>query len=175
MMKQVYLLTGRPGCGKTSLIRQAVAGLEDSAGGFYTEEIRRQGERKGFRLVTLAGEAAVLADVRIDSRYRVGRYGVDIDALERVGVAALKQAIRDCSLVAVDEIGKMELFSSSFKQAVLEAIDSGKRIMGTIMFSPNKWADAIKRRPEVFVAPVTGANRQQVLDGLKHWLEGDNG
>jgi nucleoside-triphosphatase len=176
MMKQVYLLMGRPGSGKTSLVRQAVAGLTDRAGGFYTEEIRRQGERRGFKLVTLAGEEAVLADVRLDSRYRVGKYGVDINALERVGVAALQQAIQGCSLVVVDEIGKMELLSNSFKKTVLEAIDGGKRVLGTIMFSPHRWADAIKRRPEVFVAPVTGANRQQVLAGLQQWLEvSDNG
>jgi nucleoside-triphosphatase len=51
-MKQVYLLTGKPGTGKTSLIKQAVAGMGSKAGGFYTEEIRSEGVRLGFRLVT---------------------------------------------------------------------------------------------------------------------------
>jgi len=51
-MKQVYLLTGKPGTGKTSLIKQAVAGMRGKAGGFYTEEIRSEGVRQGFRLVT---------------------------------------------------------------------------------------------------------------------------
>ncbi len=81
-MKQVCLLTGKPGTGKTSLIKQAVAGMGGKAGGFYTEEIRSGGTRLGFRLVTLDGESAVLAHVNIHSRYRVSKYGVDIDNLD---------------------------------------------------------------------------------------------
>ena len=171
-MKQVYLLTGIPGTGKTNLIKQAVAGMTGKAGGFYTEEIRSQGIRKGFRLVTLDGEEAILAHIKIQSKYQVGKYGVDIDALERVGVAALQKAMQQCQLVVVDEIGRMELLSDSFRKTVLEIIDGGKWLLGTIMFNSNRWADAIKRRPEVFVVPVTGANKQQVLAGLNQWLEG---
>ena len=170
-MKQVYLLTGIPGTGKTNLIKQAVAGMTGKAGGFYTEEIRSQGIRKGFRLVTLDGEEAILAHIKIQSKYQVGKYGVDIDALDRVGVVALQKAIRQCQLVVVDEIGRMELFSDSFRKTVLEIIDSGKWLLGTIMFNSNRWADAIKRRPEVFVVPVTGANNQQALAGLRRWLK----
>jgi len=174
-MKQVYLLTGRPGTGKTSLIKQAVAGMTGKAGGFYTEEIRSHGVRKGFKLVTLDGEEAILAHIKIQSKYQVGKYGVDVDALDRVGVAALQKAIQQCQLVVVDEIGRMELFSNSFRKTVLEIIDSGKWLLGTIMFNSNQWADAIKRRPEVHVVPVTGSNKQQVLAGLKQWLEGLEG
>jgi nucleoside-triphosphatase len=174
-MKQVYLLTGRPGTGKTSLIKQAIAGVKAKAGGFYTEEIRSGGIRKGFKLVTLDGEEAIMAHIKIQSRYQVGKYGVDVDALDRVGVAALQRSIRHCRLVVVDEIGRMELFSDSFRKTVLEIIDSGKRLLGTIMFNSNRWADAIKRSPEVQVIPVTGANRQQVLAGLQQWLGGLEG
>ncbi|MCJ7764086.1 MAG: nucleoside-triphosphatase [Dehalococcoidales bacterium] len=174
-MKQVYLLTGIPGTGKTSLIKQAVAGMKGKAGGFYTEEIRSNGIRKGFKLVTLDGEEAILAHIKIQSKYQVGKYGVDVDALEKVGVAALQKAIRQCQLVVVDEIGRMELFSDSFRKTVLEIIDSGKWLLGTIMFNSNKWADTIKRRPEVFVAPVTGANNQQALARVRQWLEGLEG
>jgi len=85
-MKQVYLLTGRPGVGKTSLIKQVVMQIEGKAGGFYTEEIRSRGVREGFKLVPLDGESVILAHVDIHSPYRVGKYGVDIDGLERIGV-----------------------------------------------------------------------------------------
>ncbi|MFC2025088.1 AAA family ATPase [Chloroflexota bacterium] len=33
-MQQVYLLTGRPGTGKTSLIKQVVAQMKGKTGGF---------------------------------------------------------------------------------------------------------------------------------------------
>jgi len=172
-MKKVYLLTGKPGTGKTSLIKQVVAGLKGKAGGFYTEEIRSQGTRLGFKLVTLDGQEAILAHVNFPSRYRVSKYGVDIDSLDRVGVFALRQAARQYDLVVVDEIGKMELFSADFREAVLEIIGSGKRVLGTIMLVSNPWADAIKRQPQVNLVEVTRTNYNRVLDDLRHWLEED--
>ena len=170
-MKQVYLLTGKPGTGKTSLIKQAVAGIRGKAGGFYTEEIRSGGARLGFKLVTLDGETAILSHVNIHSPYRLSKYGVDIDNLDRVGVSALYKAAEECDLVIIDEIGKMELFSANFREVVLQIIDSGKRVLGTIMLSANPWADAIKRRPQVNLVVVTRANYHQVLEELLCWLK----
>jgi len=170
-MKQVYLLTGRPGTGKTSLIKQVVAKVRGKAGGFYTEEIRSQGIRQGFKLVTLDGQDAILAHIDIDSPHRVSKYGVDIDSLDRVGVSALRQAAEQCDLVVIDEIGKMELFSANFREAVLQIIGSGRRVIGTIMLNSNPWADAIKRQPRVNLITVTKANYQQVLAELLRWLK----
>ncbi|MBA7640035.1 Nucleoside-triphosphatase THEP1 [subsurface metagenome] len=171
-MKQVYLLTGRPGTGKTSLIKQVVAGMRDKAGGFYTEEIRSGGERQGFRLVTLDGQEAILAHINIHSPYRVSRYGVDIDSLDRVGVSALNQAVKEQRLVVIDEIGKMELFSTNFRKAVMQIINSGNKVLGTIMSSPNPWVDAIKHQPQVMLITVTRTNHHRVLEELSLWLRG---
>lgn len=173
-MKRVYLLTGKPGTGKTSLIKQAIAGLKDKAGGFYTEEIRSQGARQGFRLVTLDGYSATLAHVDIHSPYRVSKYGVDINSLDEVGVSALQRAAQQYDLVVIDEIGKMELFSVEFRNSVSEIIDSGKKVLGTIMFHPNPWADAIKRNPQVNLITVTRDNHHQVLEELLRWLKAEN-
>ena len=173
-MKQVYLLTGRPGTGKTRLIKETIAGMGSKAGGFYTEEIRSSGVRQGFKLVTLDGQSAILAHVKIHSPYRVSKYGVDIDSLDRVGVSALRKAAQECDLVVVDEIGKMELFSANFKEAVLEIIGSGKRVLGSIMLNAHPCAEAIKRRPQVDLVPVTGANYHQVSAELRQWLKATN-
>jgi nucleoside-triphosphatase len=170
-MKQVYLLTGRPGTGKSRLIKQAVAGMKSRAGGFYTEEIRVQGAREGFRLVTLDGQSAILAHVNIRGPHRVSKYGVDVDALDRVGVSALRRAAEQCELVVIDEIGKMELFSANFREAVLQVIGGGKRVLGTIMLSSHPWADAIKRQPQVNLVTVTRDNHQHVLGELLQWLK----
>ena len=148
--------------------------MPGKAGGFYTEEIRSQGVRQGFKLVTLDGCIATLAHIDIHSQYKVSKYGVDIDSLDRVGVSALDKAVQQCDLVVIDEIGKMELFSVNFRQAVLQIIDSGKRILGTIMLNSNPWADAIKRQPQVNLVAVTRANYHQVLEELLHWLRGKN-
>ena len=174
-MKRAWLLTGPPGVGKTSVIRQAVTRLE--AGGFYTDEIRESGERQGFRLVTLDGKSAMLARVDLKSPHRVGKYGVDIASLESVGVVALRRAIQEEPVVVIDEIGKMELFSEAFRQVVLEALESGKKVLGTIMLKSHPWADEIKRRPDVNLVWLTRDNRQQVLIQTRSWLRemGDSG
>ncbi|MFQ5886839.1 MAG: nucleoside-triphosphatase, partial [Anaerolineae bacterium] len=42
-MGHAILLAGRPGVGKTTIIKQVVDMLSGEAGGFYTEEIRQGG------------------------------------------------------------------------------------------------------------------------------------
>ena len=148
--------------------------LEIKAGGFYTEEIRNEGIRLGFRLVTLDGQQAILAHTDFSKRYRVGKYGVNIDNLDKVGVPAIQRAAEKSDLIIVDEIGKMELFSSGFRDTVLATINSGKRVLGTIMLDANPWADAIKRQPQVNLVTVTRDNHQQVLNELQRWLETEN-
>jgi len=169
-MASAYLLTGRPGTGKTTLIRQVIAGRDIKAGGFYTEEIRSGGIRQGFRIVTLDGQEAVLSHIDTPGRCRVGKYGVDINNLETIGVTAVLQAIEKSDLIVIDEIGKMELFSDRFREAVLWAISSGKKVLGTIMLKPDPFADDIKRRPDVKVVEVTRNNQGQVLADIKNWL-----
>ncbi len=169
-MKPVYLLTGKPGTGKTSLIRQVTSGPGGEAGGFYTEEIRSQGIRLGFKLVTLDGDETVLAHINFSKRSRVGKYGVDVDSLNRVGVPALRRAAGQSELVVVDEIGKMELLSSEFREAVSQIIGSGKMVLGTIMLQPDPRADAIKRQPQVNLVTLSRNNYPQVLADLRAWL-----
>jgi nucleoside-triphosphatase len=170
-MAHVYLLTGSPGTGKTTVIRQVIAGSEFKAGGFYTEEIRSGGTRQGFRIITLDGQDAVLAHVDSHSRYRVSKYGVDIQNLDSIGVAAINQAIEISDLIVIDEIGKMELFSPHFRQAVLKAIDSGKKVLGTVMLNPHHFADNIKHHPEVKVIQLTRANHDEVLREILDWIK----
>jgi nucleoside-triphosphatase len=169
-VKRALLLTGQPGTGKTALIKEALARTKVKGGGFYTEEIRTGGIRQGFRIVTLGGQEAMLAHVSISSPYQVSKYRVDTDALDRVGVAALRQAFKESDLIVIDEIGKMELLSPLFRKAVTRAIDSGKRVLGTIMLNPHPFTDAIKRHPEVEVLLVTRDNRPQVMKKVLDWL-----
>ncbi|MCK4690591.1 MAG: AAA family ATPase, partial [Desulfuromonadales bacterium] len=55
-LRRHILLTGPPGCGKTTLLKRLADELRMLHPlGFYTEEIRQQGRRQGFRLVGLNG------------------------------------------------------------------------------------------------------------------------
>jgi nucleoside-triphosphatase len=171
-MGRALLLTGRPGVGKTTVIRAVVARLGPLAGGFYTEEIREQGQRTGFRLVTLDGRSGILASVNRSGPYRVGKYRVQLDDLDRVGVAALRRAVAQpqVRVVVVDEIGKMELFSAAFQEAVQAALASPKVVLATIMAGSHPQGDEIKARSETTVLEVTVANRQTLPGQVLAWL-----
>ena len=170
-MANVYLLTGNPGAGKTTLIRQAVARLKVKTGGFYTQEIRVGGIRQGFKITTITGREAILSYVDISSPHRVSKYCVDVDSLDRVGVAAIHHAITECAVIIIDEIGKMELFSPRFREAVLKAMESGKKVLGTIMLNPSPFADQIKKHPQVRLIRVSRANHDQVFTEIMRWLQ----
>jgi len=174
-MGRTLLLTGRPGIGKTTVIKAVVGWLGERAGGFYTEEIREQGRRKGFRLVTLDGQAAVMAhvDLRGKGRPRVSRYGVDVGAIERVGVSALQRAMAEEQILVVDEIGKMELFCKPFKEAVLQAVHGRHATLATATSRPNPWVDSLKAMPQVTTWEVTTGNRDEMAERVLQWIEVD--
>ena len=170
-MANVYLLTGNPGTGKTTIIRQAIAKSKAKAGGFYTEEIRSGGIRQGFKITTLHEQNAILAHVDISSQHKISKYGIDVNNLDKVGVVAIRQAIKEDDLIVIDEIGKMELLSPRFKEAVLQAINSGKKVLGTIMLSPHPFTNEIKRHPGVEVVQLSRAKYEQVLSEVISWLK----
>lgn len=171
-MGKTLLLTGDPGIGKTTIIRQAVEALGERAGGFYTQEITGPGGRKGFRLITLDGQTAVLShkDLRGPKIPQVGRYGVDLAALEQVGVIALRQAAAAGKIVIVDEIGKMELLSPRFRQALLEIILGPAVVLGTIIAKPHPEGDVFKRLAQVTIWEVNYRTRATLADKILAWL-----
>ncbi len=158
------LLTGRPGVGKTTVIMRTLALLErPQASGFYTRELRGPRGRLGFQAVTLDGHRQVLAHVDFRSRQRVGKYGVDVSGFEREIVSQVDPAARpEADLIVVDEIGKMECFSSAFQAAVRRALDSPLPLLGTIARSGGGFIAHVRARPDVELIEVTVANRERL-------------
>jgi nucleoside-triphosphatase len=165
-MGKAILLTGSPGCGKTTLIRRVVASLPGPAGGFYTQEIRERGKRKGFEIITLDGRRGVLAHADIRGPKRVSKYGVDTSALDTLGVDAIQRSVAEGGVVVIDEIGPMELFSDRFRQAVLAALESDATVLGTVAKRSMPFTDRIKSMPGVTVIEVRRDNRESLLSHI---------
>jgi nucleoside-triphosphatase len=157
------LLEGRPGCGKTTLVRRIVAGLREhdvAVAGFTTEEIREAGKRVGFAIETVGGERDTLAHVDLPGPPRVGKYGVDLDALEGLAVPVLRAEAG--TLVVIDELGKMELASQRFGDAVEELFASPADVVATAHVYRHPLTDALKARPDIERLQVTAANRDDL-------------
>jgi nucleoside-triphosphatase len=153
------LLTGRPGIGKTTVVERVVASLPaGSASGFFTRELRERGVRHGFAIETLDGETAVLASTRFRGGPRVGRYRVDVAALDRIGVPTIARRA-GIHLVVVDEIGKMECLSARFREAVRQALDASTSVLATVAESGGGFIAEVRRRPDVTLLVLSPAER----------------
>ena len=126
-------ITGDPGCGKTTLVRRVVERLEGkvSMRGFLTQEIIEAGKRVGFRGETLTGETFPLATRGDEGEFKVGPYTIDLSGLESIGLAAL-EPVDPADLIVLDEVGKMESFSTPFRQHVETLLSGPHAVFGTV-------------------------------------------
>jgi len=139
-MFEAILVTGRPGVGKTTLALNLVEAVRAEGyvvGGMVTKEIRENGVRTGFEILDLlTGSKGLLAHVNVEVGHSVGKYKVDAEGLDGVGVAAITNSLerRDVDLLVVDELGPMEFSSRKFRQVARDALTGIKPFLGTVQF-----------------------------------------
>ena len=165
MMKSI-LITGAPGSGKTTLFKRLLEGLRHHMPvGFYTQEIREGGVRKGFTLNGLDGSSGVLAHVDFGGDFRVGRYGVDVAGFEDF-IGRISFSDPNTELVMIDEIGKMECFSEKFKTLISGILDSEKMLIATVALKGAGLIGAIKQRPDARLLQVTHKNQDTLFSRI---------
>ena len=162
--------TGQAGVGKTTVIRAVASGLVGARlGGFFTQEMRSRGVRRGFELVTFDGRRAVMAHVDHRGSPRVGKYGVDAGVLEITARTSLA-VDRGIDVYLVDEIGKMECLSPGFVVAMRALLDTGRPVVATIGERGGGFIAEVKRRKDVALWRLTRDNRDAVPARILTWL-----
>ena len=129
------------------------------------------GRREGFRAVSFGGEERVVADVRLRGPARVGRYGVDLAAIDALVDLTLTVS-SEIDLYLVDEIGKMECLSPRFVAAMRPLLDSPRPVIATVGQRGGGFIAEVKRRKDASLLEVTRANRDSVPAHALRWLEG---
>jgi nucleoside-triphosphatase len=131
----------------------------------------RERERIGFLIRTTDGKEAILAEKGLESSHRLGEYGINCGNLDEIGVAAVREALEKKDIIVIDEIGKMELFSKKFKEVVIRALDSQKKVVGVIHTADQPFLNAIRKREDVRILEVTGENNEEIFGRIRSLLE----
>ncbi len=172
-------ITGLPNTGKTQLLMKIIEMLEAEemiVGGMITEAIIFKNKKVGFYVIDwLTKKKRKFAHENIESNIHVENYGVDMRALDAVGVKAIKTAIDEADVIIIDEVGKLEVESPGFVKVVNDALDSDKPIILTLhKKSRNPLLQDIRRRDDLRILEVTPVNRNLLPYKIMDLMTGDS-
>jgi len=163
----IFIITGRPGVGKTTMVYDLSRRSRVRPCGFVTIEVREGGVRVGFKLVNLeTNEEEVLSDVRISGSVRVGKYVVNVPrACDFMYNILSKCAGRD--FVVIDEVGPMELKCPNLLERIKAVASKAKvSIITAHRYEAKKLADSLGAE----LIELTPYNRDAVRERLEKLL-----
>jgi nucleoside-triphosphatase len=169
MMEKNLMITGPPGCGKTTLLlglseRLAAEGFV--VGGIVCPEMREHGRRVGFEVVDILGRRGLLAHTSLYSPrgVNISRYGVNLADLDQISSEALS---RDADVFVVDEIGPMEMRSAIFVSGVRRILDGPVPLVAAVHYRTSTgFIGSVKARSDTRVIQLNPQDRESLAEEL---------
>lgn len=160
-------LTGYPGIGKTTAIQKInnylkLRGLK--TGGFITLEEREGDRRVGFKIIDISDlRSGWMAHISLFEGPKIGRYNVNIRAIDDIGVGAIEKALQEADVILIDEVGPMEMLSKMFRAALRRVMDSDKPAVLTLHRSyVNAGIPELRTDKETIVLQISKSNRDVI-------------
>ena len=169
-MQTNHLVTGPPRSGKTTVIERTLDQLNAlgvRSDGLYSPEIRVDGARVGFELVDIAtAERTTLAHVDREEGPAVGKYHVNVEAVDEFAGRVFARARTHADIVVVDEVAPMQLHSSVFVSELEGTLDSDVPVLAAVQFRSSEFVEDLKQRPDVRLYRVTPETRETLPERL---------
>lgn len=171
------LLTGRPRCGKSSLLQKNLTGL--TLRGFAMQRLTRGGETWAFRLLDLAEEPYVTHleseenwdDIAI-SLLAPGKWQGNTQVFENKGCRALEKSLQATGIVVLDELGIFESKAVNFQRAVFRLLDSKLPVLGVLKDKHTPFLDQVRAHPAVEIAHFPCPEAIAMVEALTARLRG---
>lgn len=162
-------LTGLPRSGKSTVLMKTIELLKQKrikVGGFITPEVREKGIRIGFSVKDIySGEEGILASVNQKVGPKLGKYIINLEEFEHIALNALDSALKECRVICIDEIGKMEFFSSKFKEKIFKILELDIPLIAVLH---RNFVDRFKRYGKII--EVTSRNRDKLPEEIIKYL-----
>jgi nucleoside-triphosphatase len=172
-------LTGQPGVGKPTAINRLCSHYSAegvSIQGIITKEIRENGQRIGFKITDIAtGKEGWLARKDSSAGPRIGSYHVVSEDLENIGVLGLERVLQaPADLIIVDEIGPMEMTSSSFRNAISKILRVERPTVVTVKLGTS-YPEVEQIRSDSIQLEITEDNREEIyrklIGHIDRWIK----
>jgi len=166
--KNIFI-TGSPGSGKTTLFNEIVNDIKKFKPdliiyGFITKEIRKNGDRVGFSIENFKKEKGILAHIDFKNGPKVGKYGINLKDFGNIGIKTLIESLSNnkIDLVAIDEIGRMEMYHPDFLEIVNQIINSSKTLLATVSYKNIGLLKSLKEKEGSYIIDLTIAPKNSL-------------
>ncbi len=171
--KNMILLTGGIGAGKSTIARNAVKRLLDEKSiapddlfGYTTERlVNASGALEGFEIVTSGGERCLLASTKRKTPHKYMGLFVNMAAFDKTLTAEFERAKKyPRALIHIDEIGQMEKMSPRYIAMLTDLLENYKTpVIAVVKLAPgDDFLDKIKNLVNAELFTVTESNRRTV-------------